>query len=148
MTTVGELCNRTVWIAHAHESVLDAAHRMREQHVGCLVVVEERDAGRVPVGVITDRDVVVRGVAEKPAELERRTVGELMTRRVVHAHEGEPVVDALSRMRAFGVRRMPVVSADEVLQGIVAVDDLLEHVADQLGAIAQLLRREQRRERS
>ena len=64
--TAGELCNRTVYIIRANESVLDAARLMRKYHVGCLVVVEERGTDRVPIALVTDRDLVVKGMAEAP----------------------------------------------------------------------------------
>ena len=60
----GELCNRTVYIIRENETVLEAARLMKKYHVGCLVVVEERGEDRVPVALVTDRDLVVKGLAE------------------------------------------------------------------------------------
>jgi len=71
MTTMGELCNRTVWIADPRESVVDAARRMRDHHVGCLVVVEDRDGGRAPIGLVTDRDLVVNVLATRSRSVTR-----------------------------------------------------------------------------
>lgn len=147
MTTVGELCNRTVWIARADEPVLEAARRMRDQHVGCLVVVEARSDGRTPVAIVTDRDLVVRAMAARPRELERLRLADVASDRIVVAREREPIVDAVARMRAHGIRRLPVVDGSGLLQGIVTLDDLLEHLADQIGELSRLLHREQQRER-
>lgn len=146
MTTIGELCGRTVWMAFPGETVLEAARRMRDQHVGCLVVVEERDGERVPIGMLTDRDVAVRVVAagEDPA---MTYVADAMSRDLVRAREPEPIEDVVSRMRAFGVRRVPVVDRHDALQGIVSFDDLLEHLGGQLAELARLFPREQDRER-
>lgn len=146
MTTIGELCGRTVWMAYSGETVLEAARRMRDQHVGCLVVVEEREGERIPIGMLTDRDVAVRVVAagEDPESV---CVGDAMTRDLVRAREPEPLEDVVSRMRAFGVRRVPVVDREDVLQGIVSLDDLLEHLGGQLAELARLFPREQERER-
>lgn len=146
MTTIGELCGRTVWMAYPGETVLEAARRMRDQHVGCLVVVEEREGERIPIGMLTDRDVAVRVVAagEDPESV---CVGDAMTRDLVRAREPEPLEDVVSRMRAFGVRRVPVVDREDVLQGIVSLDDLLEHLGGQLAELARLFPREQERER-
>ena len=146
MTTIGELCGRTVWIASPGETVLAAAQRMRDHHVGCLVVVEEREGVRIPIGMLTDRDIAVRVIAEEgdPASV---CVADAMTKPLVKAREPEPLEDVVSRMRAFGVRRVPVVAHDEALQGIVSLDDLLEYLADQIAALARLFPREQERER-
>src|SRR3990172_12628772 len=60
---VGEICNRIVMFAYRGTSLTDAARLMREHHVGSLVVVDETAQGRVPVGMLTDRDIVVAAVA-------------------------------------------------------------------------------------
>lgn len=145
MTTIGELCGRTVWMAFPGESVLDAARRMRDQHVGCLVVVEEREGERIPIGMLTDRDIAVRVVAAGE-DSAMTYVADAMSRDLVRAREAEPLEDVVSRMRAFGVRRVPVVDRHDALQGIVSFDDLLEHLGGQLGELARLFAREQERE--
>jgi CBS domain-containing protein len=145
--TAGELCNRTVAMARREEPVIEAARRMRTLHVGTLVVVDDLRRRR-PVGILTDRDIVLGAVADGPDRLGAVTVGELMTSEVVTAFEGEDVVDLIRRMRSHGVRRVPVVAEGGRLVGIIAFDDLLEHLAQQLGFLAQLLAREQARERT
>ncbi|UJR84103.1 CBS domain-containing protein [Sandaracinus amylolyticus] len=147
MTTMGELCNRTVSIAEPRERVIDAARRMRDHHVGCLVVVEDRDGGRVPVGLVTDRDLVVGALATRPGSIEQLEVRDVMSAHPVMAREEEPLLDVLSRMRAHGVRRVPVVDRAGVLQGIFAVDDILEHVTEHLDQVVRLLGRERDHER-
>lgn len=147
MTTLGELCNRTVSIATADEPVLAIARRMREHHVGCVVVVEDGPRGRVPIGVVTDRDLVVRVLATRAPELGRLRVDNVLEGRLVVGRERETVAEGLHRMRAFGVRRLPVVDDDDVLQGIVTLDDALEQLAEHLGELAHLLGRERARER-
>jgi CBS domain-containing protein len=104
---------------------------MRDQHVGCLVVVEERDAGKLPIGMLTDRDIAVSVVA---ADLDARTipVGEVMSTDVVAVREDDTIVDALALMRRRGVRRAPVVTRSGMLVGIVTLDDLLQIVVRQL----------------
>lgn len=148
MTTLGELCNRTVTIARRDEPVLEIARVMRDHHVGCVVVVEDTARGRVPIGVLTDRDLVVRAMAGHPSELGRLRVGDVLAGRLVVGRERESIGEGLGRMRAFGVRRLPIVDADDVLQGIVTLDDTLEHLADHLGELAHLLGRERARERA
>ncbi len=145
---VGELCNRTVVIGHAGDGVLDAARRMRDLHVGSLIVVDETERGRVPVGVVTDRDLLF---AVASTDLERAAqlrLGEVASWDLITATEREHVSEALGRMRAHGVRRLPVVDERGTLVGILAYDDLVEWIGEQIGDLARLVAREQKRERS
>lgn len=127
----GDICNRTVVVAPKELLLSEAARLMREHHVGSIVVVEGSDEGRVPVGMLTDRDIVVSVVA-KDMDARTLTVGEVMSRELISVREGDPIFDALRRMRRHGVRRVPVTGAADVLVGILTIDDVLETVADQL----------------
>jgi len=142
---LSELCNRSVVVTLAKTSVEEAARLMREHHVGSLVVIEETALGRRPVGIVTDRDVVIEVVAAGvvPATV---TVGEIMGPELVTALEADEPWDTIAVMRQRGVRRMPVVGADGLLIGIVTVDDLLEIIAEQLDGLAKVITAEQRRE--
>ena len=142
---VGELCNRIVVFAHARTPLTEAAKLMREHHVGSLVVVDETEEGRVPVGIVTDRDIVVAVVA---GEVDPRTlaVGDVMATELVTVREEDSVFDVLRLMRRCGVRRLPVLTAAGTLAGIVTVDDLLEIVAEQLDDLVHAIAREQARE--
>lgn len=147
MTTIGELCNRSVVIAHEHETVRDVALRMREFHVGSVVVVQDGPGGRVPVGLITDRDIVTGAVATVPERVGTMTIGELRRSPLHSARTDEDFYEVLVRMRGYGVRRFPVVDAQGILQGIIAFDDLVVFVSEQLSRLAALLQRSERRER-
>jgi len=129
---IGEVCTREVTFTYENERVDKAATLMREHHVGALIVVARDDPrGLVPVGIVTDRDIVLEVLA---GGLDYRTVsvGEIMTRDPVSVGEGEDMLDALKIMRRRGVRRLPVLTRAGTLAGIVAIDDLLELVAEQL----------------
>jgi CBS domain-containing protein len=143
--TVGELCTRAVITARPDESVVEAARRMRDRHVGTLVVVA--DTGRAPIGLITDRDLVVSAVAQSPDKIETLTVGDVMSRDLVTALAAESVDDALARMRSNGIRRLPVVSRDGQLEGLIAFDDIIEHLSEDLTELAGLVASEQKHER-
>ncbi len=144
--TAGELCNRTVYIIRADESVLEAARLMKKHHVGCLVVVEEREGDRIPIALVTDRDLVVKGLTESPADFETTTVSQVMSEGLTKARESERMYDVRKKMRAHGVRRIPVVDAENRLQGIITFDDMVEWMAQELTDLAQLVSREQERE--
>lgn len=144
---IGEICNREVVFARRGDSIRDAARLMREHHVGDLVVVEERDGQRIPIGILTDRDIVVELVA-KGVDLAKVTVGDAMSTELVTIRESDGVYDTIQLMRIKGVRRLPVVNDRGGLAGIVSLDDLLELLADEVSALARLTSKQQARERS
>ncbi|MDX1489329.1 MAG: CBS domain-containing protein, partial [Acidiferrobacterales bacterium] len=122
---VGEYCNRDVVIVEKGCSVREAAGLMRTQHVGDLIVIEERAGKRIPVGIITDRDIVLEVIA-KDVDLDVVAVGDVMSFELTKASEEDEVLEAVKLMRAKGVRRVPVVGRQGALVGILAVDDLIE----------------------
>jgi len=143
---VGEICNRDVVVAYRNTRLCDAARLMREHHVGSLVIVVERQSERVPVGIITDRDIVVAVVAK---ELDPRalTVSDVINAGgalVVREQDGLP--DTLRLMREKGVRRVPVVTKSGALAGIVTLDDLIELVAEELHDLVRAVDQERVRE--
>lgn len=142
--TVGDICTRSVVTAHPDETVVEAAKRMRDRHVGDLLVT---DTQARPTGILTDRDIVVSAVAQSPDKLESLLVGDVMSRDVLTVRTGETLDQALKMMRGKGVRRLPVVSADGRLEGLVAFDDILELMSDELGELVALVAREQKLER-
>lgn len=143
---IGHVCTRKVVIAYPETPVVEAARLMREHHVGDLVLVAGTQSQRLPLGIVTDRDLVVEVLARE-APLPGLTLGEIVTQDLVTAREDEGVFEAIELMRAKGVRRMPIVDAQGVLVGIVSLDDLLEILAEELGALAKLISREQAAER-
>lgn len=145
--SIGELCNREVVITQVDDSLPAVARLMREHHVGDVVVVEQREGRNIPVGILTDRDIVVELVA---GEVDPKSVrvADVMSSRLLTLNEGENVLESIQRMRGAGVRRAPVQDANGGLVGIVTLDDLLEVLADALGDLSTLTRQGQRRERS
>ena len=142
--TVGEVCTRSVVTAHPDETVVEAAKRMRDRHVGDLLVADTQTR---PVGILTDRDIVVSAVAQSPEKLDSLLVGDVMSRDLITARADDTLDDALKAMRTRGVRRLPVVSADGRLEGLVAFDDILEVMSEEIGELVGLVAREQKRER-
>jgi len=141
----GEICNREVVIVSRDTSLVEAARLMREHHVGSLVVVLERDGKRVPVGILTDRDIVVAVVARE-LDARRLSVVDAMSAGVFAVREQDGLTEVLRAMREHGVRRLPVVAASGALAGIVTIDDLLELVAEELGDFVRTVGRERLRE--
>ncbi len=143
--TVGSVCNYNVATIERDAGVIDAAGRMRTQHVGDLIVVEEQAGGRVPVGILTDRDIVVAVVA-KGASAGAVTVGDAMSAAVLTVNKDNGIEHALREMRRAGVRRAPVVDEAGLLVGVLSIDDVIDHLAVQLGHIADIIRMGQQTE--
>ena len=143
--TVNVICNHNVATIGRTEDIVTAAARMRQTHVGDLVVVEQRGAHVVPVGIITDRDIVVSIVAKDVAP-SAITGGDAMTADLLTVHKDAGVETALREMRRVGVRRAPVVGDDGELVGVLSIDDVIDHLAVQLGHIADIVRMERRAE--
>lgn len=144
--TTGEVCTRSVTIAFKRTPLSGAARLMRENHVGCLVVVEEADGLRIVVGVITDRDIVT-GVLAPGLDINRLYVEDVMTTDLVTAREEDSLIDVMRAMRRKGVRRLPVVGAQNELVGVVTLDDVLDILAEELGLLVAAIDNEDKRER-
>ena len=135
--SVGAICVRSVQIASPDESVRAVALRMANAGVGTVVVLGE---GKRPVGILTDRDVALRCVAEK-RDPDSTEVGPAVTAPPTCVHESTPIEDALARMARSHIRRLVVVDDEERLVGILALDDVLELLAEEATTIGRLLGR-------
>lgn len=142
---VAQLCNSNVVTVRPSDEVTTAAQLMRQRHVGYLVVVEPDFTGGhpAPVGVITDRDIVVSIVAQE-ADPRTLTVGDVMTAKPVTIHELDDIEKAVQEMRRIGVRRLPVVGKLGELKGVLSLDDVLDAVSRELRDLAGAVRTEQR----
>jgi len=138
---IREICTRDVAVADRAMTIQEAAQVMRRQHVGNVVVVQDRDGKKVPVGIVTDRDIVVSAVATK-LDLEIFTVGDLAMQKLTSCREDEGILECIRKMRLKGIRRMPVVDRDGGLVGIVTVDDVIELLAEEMNAVGKLIARE------
>jgi len=143
--SVSSICTYNVATIEPREGVQQAAVRMREEHVGDLIVVEQRNGTTVPVGILTDRDLVL-GIVAKNVPLDSVTVGDVMTRNLLMVKEDNGVSFTLREMRRVGVRRAPVVDDAGALVGVVSIDDAIDHISAQLGDIADAMRFGQRAE--
>ncbi len=143
---VGEACNREVVVIDRQATIVEAARLMRSYHVGDVVVVEHRPIGKIPVGILTDRDIVVQLIAEEVA-CQSVSIEDCMTFDLLQSRENDDLSEVLERMRAKGVRRIPVVSDNGVLQGILTFDDMIELLAEQVSDLVTLMQASRRREK-
>jgi CBS domain-containing protein len=142
---IGDVCVRDVVVAGRDTTVREAAKLMARDGVGNLVVVEEEAGRTLPVGIITDRDIVRNVVAEAldPAVF---TLGDLVARELVTVAEDQGVFECIQQMRTNGIRRMPVVDRNGGLAGIISLDDLIQLLAEEMGELGKLIEREQAHE--
>lgn len=140
-----DVCNRVVVIAERNLSLVAAAQLMRKRHVGCLVVVDENGAGRRVVGMLTDRDIVTAVVAQA-LDATHLTVGDVMSHELISALEDDSIKDMLVTMRRKGIRRLPVVTQQGTLVGLVTLDDVLSLMSEQLREMASVIQTETLRE--
>jgi CBS domain-containing protein len=125
---------------------LDAARLMRHKHVGDLVVVDDPNDARTPLGVVTDRDLVVEvlGNGLDPATT---TLASLMHTPVVIAKETDDTSQVIERMRMHGVRRVPVVNDQGAVVGIITLADLLRAFVTDANALLDVVAKGQQHER-
>jgi len=142
---ISEFCNREVVFATRKTSIPEAAQLMRQYHVGDLVVVDEVDGRRVPVGIVTDRDIVIE-IISKSLDIDEFSVGDIMSPRLVSVQGKDGVFETIRLMRAKGIRRIPVVNQEGGLEGIVSADDILDLLAEEMAELAKVAPREQVRE--
>jgi len=140
-----EICTPDVVCCRADISTLAAAQLMRREHVGDLVIVADPDQDREPLGMVTDRDIVIEVLARE-RDPRQTTVRDIMRSPVVLARESEDVARVIERMKTHGVRRAPVLGDDGRLAGIVSLDDLLKQLAADAAALCEIVSHEQSRE--
>ncbi len=115
----------------------EAAAVMRDENIGAIVVAEEHR----PLGVVTDRDLVVRVMA--PGENAARVlVRDVMTGEPIFVSGERSLEQAITAMRDLAIRRVPIVDAEGKLRGLVSMDDLLVLLAEQFSDLAHTIRKE------
>lgn len=132
---VGSICQREVDVIGPDDSVAKAADRMRQRTVGSLIIV---DSANRPLGIITDRDLVIRALADA-RDANATPVSEVMTPEIITTTVDTSVNSALRLMRDGPFRRLPIVDHKGVLVGLVTADDLLILIGREFGELASLI---------
>ena len=140
-----DVCSPGVRVAYRDQALGEAAQAMLDFHVGALIVVEPDDAKRLPVGILTDRDIV-RGQLAHAADLFCLTVGDVMTPQPLSLAAKLSLTAAIEKLNERAVRRAPVLDDSGALIGMVTLDDLLPAVARQLSELADLMGLQARRD--
>ena len=138
---VDRVFTRRVIATTRSASLSEAAAAMRRYQVGTLLVVEDGSAPGRPIGIVTDRDLALQGLAS-----EATSVAEAMTPVVATIREDADVHEALETMRAHGVRRLVVTGRGGDVVGILSIDDVVDGLAADLASASAVLKGEIRRD--
>ncbi|RMH80634.1 MAG: CBS domain-containing protein [Acidobacteria bacterium] len=136
--SVESLARKEVITLKPSDSVFDAVKLMKEKNIGSVVIVDDENR---PVGIITDRDVVLRVVYEG-LDPKATALNKVMTRGLSVLEEGMGLFEALSFMREEGVRRYPVVDSSGKLTGFLSLDDMLYLLGKELASVADIIEKE------
>jgi CBS domain-containing protein len=135
---IEECCNIGVICCGPDAPLTDVAALMRTHHVGDVIVVKFEDDKRIPVGIVTDRDIVVETIAMQ-VDAAAFTAGDLMSTPVVSVDKSEGLVETLRLMRSHKIRRMPVVTPSGALFGIVTADDVMRLLSAELSMMTMAI---------
>jgi CBS domain-containing protein len=135
---ISECCKLDVVCCDPELSLPDTAALMRKNHVGDVVVIESRNGVRVPIGIVTDRDIVMETMALQ-LDATLFTAGDIMNTPLVTVKEDAGFVETLRLMRSNGIRRIPVVTESGTLYGIVTADDIVRALALELSLVTEVM---------
>jgi signal-transduction protein with cAMP-binding, CBS, and nucleotidyltransferase domain len=117
-------------------TAVEAGSLMKEQHVGCLVVVE-RD-GQKPVGIVTDRDLMLCVVADGK-EPDSVTVEDVMCKDPITVREDQGPYEAIQLMQEQGINRLPIINKSGDLTGVVCMEDVLVLLAEETLTLSKIM---------
>lgn len=132
--TLAECCSKDVVMASPESSVVEAARLMEERNVGSIIVTEEER----PVGIVTDRDITLRVIAQgkKPEET---TIRDVMTPDPVTLNGNMEIFEAIEYVTREGIRRLPIVESDGRLVGIITLDDVIGILGKEMSNVSEAI---------
>jgi predicted transcriptional regulator len=133
--SIGEACRCKVVAVFSDTAISQSAKLMKENNIGNIVVV---DGDNKPVGIITDRDIVIKVIADE-ASVDDLCAGDIMSGDLLVLKDYQSIQEALAMMCAKKVRRAPIVDSYGTLVGIATTDDLIMLLADEMGDLADLI---------
>ena len=131
---ISECCQRNIATLPLQSTAFDAAKLMEEKNVDMVVVTEDAR----PVGVVTDRDLVVR-VLTKYRDPESTPVADIMSEDPLVLDEGTGLYEAMQFGRDWNLRRLPIVDAEGRLVGIITLDDIIRLLVEEISWVAHII---------
>ena len=135
---IGEICKRHVITTTKDSTAHELAYLMAKDHVGSVVIVEKQAAGMCPIGIVTDRDLALKVIANK-LDPNICTAENLMNEELITGYLSSGVTETMRHMRRNGIRRLPVVDHNQVLAGIITIDDLIDVVMSELSELSETI---------
>jgi CBS domain-containing protein len=135
--SMGKFCKTVVTLSET-SSITEAAKLMADKNVGCLVIVNEESNSKKPIGILTDRDIVIKGLT-KSQDIEACAVKDIMNQDILLIKKEEKTQRALDAMCEKGVRRAPIIDAEGNVCGLVSVDDIIVRLITKLKGAADLI---------
>lgn len=142
--SVGEMCTRNVVVIDREESVVSAAKLMRQYSVNDVVVIEKRAGKPVPIGLVSETDIITKVIAPEldPSHLR---VAEIMTVCPALVAQHQEILPTIELMREQGMVRVPVVDENGILVGIITMHDMVDLLAEELNDLIRALKRSKRK---
>ncbi len=136
--TIGEIGKKKVITAQIDMPVLEVAKLMKIHNIGDVIVVDDRNK---PLGIITDRDITIKIVAEEVSP-NILSASDVMSFDLLLLKEYQSSQEALAMMCAKGVRRAPIVNDANILVGVISIDDLALFMSEQMENYGKLIRKQ------
>ena len=138
---VDEICSRRIVHVQSTATLQQAARLMRDESARALLVTERAGCGARVVGIVTDRDMVVHGIANR-GDCTETTVSEVMTRGLLTIHDDAMISEALRSMLSHGLHRLAVVDRQQRLVGMLSLDDTIRAMGGEWTLLAGILGRD------
>lgn len=133
------LCRREIICVRTSDKVIDATRLMEEKNVGSVVVVSEDK----PVGIMTDRDVMIR-IVNKGLDPEKTSVSDVMSVEIITLKQNTGLYDALEQIKESksSVRRFPIVDENGSIKGIITLDDVVYLLGKEMSDVSSIIETE------
>lgn len=130
------ICKTEVVTIDRKSTLKSVSELMQKKHVGSVIVTEGYNGQRIPVGIITDRDIALSlGSAAKPQDI---VVEVIMQTHPITAKSSDGIYETIVKMRENGIKRLPVVMDDGSLFGVITADDLLVLMGEEINNLARI----------
>lgn len=137
---VGQICSRSIVTCTGETPAAELARKMRDQHAANVLVIEEHGGRLTPVGLVTDRDLVV-SVMARGTDPNQVRAADIMCGNLETVLDSELIYDAIWHMRKRQILRLPVVDTHGALVGVLTADDVAEFLASEQSELARLRKR-------